>query len=212
MDRDAVPVVCKVATLRIPVSPMSSKLITYGLTACLAVLGAAVVFALAGGGDRPPRVGTVTADAPPAGSEAHMDGGETAPNFVMPTLDGHTFRLEDYGGRVVVLNFWATWCAPCRVEIPDLIEMQSELGEARVRFVGISVDHEPEGVVRAFVEEAGINYPIVIDDGTVSDRYGGVYALPMTFVIDRDGVIRRSKTGLVRKGELMPFLEELAGG
>lgn len=183
---------------------MRSRLITYTVTVLVAALGAAVVFAIGTRLDRP-----ATGDAAPPSGTQWMDEGDPAPDFELSTLDGDTFRLAEYTGRVVVLNFWATWCAPCRVEIPDLIDMQTEFGEDVVRFVGISVDHQGKDVVSSFVDEMGVNYPVVIDDGSVSDKYGGIYALPMTFVIDHEGTIRWRKAGLVRRDALEPAIGDL---
>lgn len=183
---------------------MRSRLITYTVTVLVAALGAAVVFAIGTSLDR-----TATGDAASPNGTEWMAEGDPAPDFELSTLDGDTFRLADYTGRVVVLNFWATWCAPCRVEIPDLIDMQTEFGADVVRFVGISVDHQGKDVVSSFVDEVGVNYPVVIDDRSVSEKYGGIYALPMTFVIDHEGTIRWRKAGLVRKDELEPAIGDL---
>lgn len=155
------------------------------------------------------RVDTQATTADRAGFDVELDR-EPAPYFALTTLDGEMLTLEELEGNVVVLNFWATWCAPCRVEIPDLIEMQDALEEKGIRFVGISLDHDGADVVRAFAEEIGFNYPIVMDDGEVADAFGGVYALPTTILIDRDGNVRRKISGLVTKSFLMPLLEELA--
>lgn len=185
-----------------------------GFAVILAMLVMASSLLMGCEGEPPPgepmieRVDTsVTTDR--AGLDVELDG-EPAPYFALATLDGETLTLEDLKGNVIVLNFWATWCAPCRVEIPDLIEMQAELGDEGVRFVGISLDHDGVDVVRAYGEEAGFNYPIVMDDGEVADAYGGVYALPTTIVIDRDANVRRRISGLVTTDLLMPILEELA--
>lgn len=153
-------------------------------------------------------VGTVTTQGAPSSEGDLVD--EPAPAFALPTLDGDTLSLADLEGDVVVINFWATWCAPCRVEIPDLIEMQDELRDEGVRFVGVSLDHEGVETVKAFAADAKINYPIVIDEGEVADAFGGIYALPTTILIDRDGVVVRKIPGLVTKKMLMPILEELA--
>lgn len=191
---------------------MRPRLLTYLSTVLVALAGAAVVFALA-----PADVSFLSSSRADAesdqtrGTTTWMGEGDPAPHFELRTMAGDVFSLEDNEGRVVVLNFWATWCAPCRVEIPDLIEMQSDFGDEAVRFVGISVDHQGEEVVRPFMEEMAFNYPVVIDDGTVSEQYGGIFALPMTFVIDRDGTIRWRKAGIVTREALAPLLNELTG-
>jgi peroxiredoxin len=143
-------------------------------------------------------------------TESDVDG-QPAAYFTLSTLDGDTLTLADLEGQVVILNFWATWCAPCRVEIPDLIEMQAELEDRGVQFVGVSIDDFGREAVVAFAEEAGFNYPIAIGDREISDAYGGVYALPTTVLIDREGIVRRKITGLVSRDMLRPMLEELAG-
>lgn len=164
-------------------------------------------------GEEPPRIDTAATMQPHAGA----DGGtaaamvnESAPEFRLPTLDGDTLSMADLMGQVVVINFWATWCAPCRVEIPDLIEMQDAMADKGVRFVGIALEADAVDAVRAFADEADFNYPIVLDDGDVADDFGGIYALPTTILIDREGVIVRHIPGLVTRSFLMPLLEDLA--
>lgn len=136
--------------------------------------------------------------------------GQPAPYFTLPTLDGDTLTMADLEGQVIVLNFWATWCAPCRVEIPDLIEMQTELEDEGVQFVGISIDDLGIEAVRAYAKEARFNYPILLGDGEIANAYGGVYALPTTILVDREGMVKRKITGLVSKSMLMPILQEMA--
>ncbi|MGI9175785.1 MAG: TlpA disulfide reductase family protein [Rhodothermales bacterium] len=132
-----------------------------------------------------------------------------APSFALPQLDSETLRLSDYRGRVVLLNFWATWCPPCRAEIPDLNQLQDELGPAGLEVIGISLDEEGFEAVRPFAEEYEVTYPLVVDDGTVAAQYGSMQGLPTTFVIDRRGRIVRRVIGLFPVEQMRPVLEDL---
>lgn len=154
-----------------------------------------------------PVIEDITAARP--GSEADADIGGRAPDFELITLSGEPFHLGAHRGEVVLLNFWATWCAPCLVEIPDFIELQEELGDRGLQIVGIAVDAEGEEVVRPFAEEMGITYPIVVDIGEISEMYGGIYALPTSILIDRQGNIVQKIPGMLTRDRLRPILDEL---
>jgi len=132
-----------------------------------------------------------------------------AQDFELEAIDGSTFRLADHAGYVVVINFWATWCAPCREEIPDFIELSNDFSDEGLRFVGVSIDEVGEGVVRDFVAEFDISYPIAMDADSVAARYGGHYAVPTTFVVGRAGRIRHRVIGKVAGSTLRPILERL---
>ncbi|AEN72897.1 alkyl hydroperoxide reductase/ Thiol specific antioxidant/ Mal allergen [Rhodothermus marinus SG0.5JP17-172] len=132
-----------------------------------------------------------------------------APDFEAPGLDGAPFRLSAHRGSVILLNFWATWCAPCRTEIPDLVALQRELGDRGLLVVGVSTDEEGAEVVAPFAANFKINYPVVLDDGSVSEAYGGIWALPTTVVIDRAGRIRYEIIGIFPTEEMRPRLEAL---
>lgn len=132
-----------------------------------------------------------------------------APDFALKTMKGKTFRLSDHRGKVVVINFWATWCPPCRSEIPDFIELQNELGDNGLLFVGVSLDRGGFEVVRPFAEQMGINYPLVVDDGTVTNKYGNVPGLPTTFVVGPKGRVRGYAPGAIRGRRLRPTLKKL---
>lgn len=134
-----------------------------------------------------------------------------APDFALPTLAGETLRLSDLRGQVVVLNFWATWCAPCREEIPAFVRLQDDYRSRGVAFVGVSLDEEGAAVVRPFAEAFGINYPIAFDDGAVARQYEGSAGLPTTYFITREGRIRRYMPGALSYEAAVPVLEELLG-
>jgi thiol-disulfide isomerase/thioredoxin len=132
-----------------------------------------------------------------------------APDFELQTLDGETFRLAEHRGHVVVLNFWATWCAPCRIEMPAFVRLQDEMRDQGVLFVGVALDREGAEVVRPFAERTGVNYPIVLGDGLVTQRYGGVRAVPTTILIDRSGEMRYRHEGYITRGALARALRRL---
>jgi thiol-disulfide isomerase/thioredoxin len=117
-----------------------------------------------------------------------------APDFTLPTLDGQDLRLSSYRGKVVLLDFWATWCDPCREEIPHLIELQKTYGDRGLQVIGISMDDSPEPV-RPFYQQFHMNYPVVIGTAKTGELYGGILGLPTAFLIGRDGRIDAKLTG-----------------
>jgi peroxiredoxin len=128
--------------------------------------------------------------------------GRVAPDFTLKTLDGKTLKLSDLRGKAVVLNFWATWCPPCKVELPWFVDLQKQYGPQGLQVVGISEDEGGKDKVAAFVKEMGVNYTIAVDDNSVSEKYGDVEDLPTTFYIDRDGKIVQFAMGLVDRSEI----------
>jgi len=115
--------------------------------------------------------------------------GYTAPDFELADLDGHMHRLSDHRGAVVLLNFWATWCGPCRIEMPTLQAVHEDYGGPDFQVLAVAGDLEGRTLVRPFMKELGLTFPGLLDDtGTVQDQYF-VNALPMTFLLDRHGVI-----------------------
>lgn len=124
---------------------------------------------------------------------------KAAPDFKLPTLEGKEFHLADLKGKVVMVNFWATWCGPCRMEIPDFIELQRDLGPKGMEIVGVSLDKHGAKVVAPFAQQQQINYTMLIDGQTISGLYGGVAAIPTTFVLDRQGRVAVMKRGLAPK-------------
>jgi peroxiredoxin len=137
--------------------------------------------------------------------EAHAPRiGQPAPDFALSSPDGKVVRLSDFRGKTVVLNFWATWCPPCRAEMPEFQQVWEERGSGGADdLVVLAVDlQEPERLVTAFVEEFDLTFPVVIDGtGAVTQHYG-LRGLPGTFFIDRDGVLRKQSLGPVLGGLL----------
>ncbi|SMO60576.1 Peroxiredoxin [Fodinibius sediminis] len=133
-----------------------------------------------------------------------------APDFTLEKMNGERFTLSDHEGKVVVLNIWATWCGPCRKEIPDFVEIQEEMREDGVLFVGVSLDEEGWEVVRPFAKKYKVNYPLVVDDGSVFDGYGPFRGIPMTFIINKKGKVEYVAPGMVNKNMIKPALEKLA--
>ena len=114
---------------------------------------------------------------------------KAAPTFARATFDNQRVDLSALRGRVVLLNFWATWCAPCQVEIPRFIEWQSKYQGDGLSIVGVSMDDD-SGPVKSFVQKRGLNYPVVLGDEKLGLAYGGVLGLPVTYLIDRKGIVR----------------------
>jgi cytochrome c biogenesis protein CcmG/thiol:disulfide interchange protein DsbE len=124
---------------------------------------------------------------------------DPAPAWSLKDLDGKTVSLADFKGKVVVLDIWATWCPPCRAEIPHFIELQNEWKDKGVTVVGLSVDSTGAADVAKFAKDHGMNYPIVMDTGTTASAYGADQGIPTTVVIDKNGNIVASHLGLTEK-------------
>lgn len=122
-----------------------------------------------------------------------------AADFKLKTLEGKEVKLSDYRGKVVIVDFWATWCPPCRKGIPDLISLQDEFKKDLV-VIGISLDQQNTiKDLKPFIENYKINYPVVLGDEKVVKDYGGINAIPTSFIIDQKGNIVDSHVGLVPK-------------
>lgn len=120
------------------------------------------------------------------------------PPFLVNDLDGQVISSAAYRGKVVIVNFWATWCPPCQEEIPEFMELQKEF-QGKLQIIGISMDDGPASGVRDFAEKIGMNYPIVMGSESLSEEYGGIPALPTSYVVDPEGRVVQKHVGLYPK-------------
>lgn len=132
------------------------------------------------------------------------------PAFTVTDIEGRHHNSQDWRGKVVLVNFWATWCPPCLAEIPALVELQKRYGD-QLLVVGISEDTLPVEAVKSFGAERGINYPIVMSTPELQQRFPGIVALPTTFVLDRDGRMVKKHVGLLQLEETEQLTRALAG-
>ena len=145
-------------------------------------------------------------------SLAVQEDNTPAPDFTLQDLNGQEVRLSDLKGKVVVLNFWATWCPPCRKEIPDFNELQAQYGDKGVQFIGVALDEEGLAKVKKWTSTNPVNYPVVIADAAIKKAYGEMNAIPVTLLIDRQGMIRTKYIGMRQKAivesMIAPLLSE----
>jgi thiol-disulfide isomerase/thioredoxin len=120
---------------------------------------------------------------------------DAAPEFKLADLDGKPLTLANSHGKVILLNFWATWCGPCRAEIPDLVELQKKYKD-RLQVIGLVVDGEDQNEIKKFVVESGINYPVALATTDIRMQYGGIGALPTSFMLDGEGRVVQKHEGL----------------
>ena len=125
-----------------------------------------------------------------------------APDFSLESLEGKTMRLSDFRGKAVLLNFWATWCGPCKIEMPWFVELQQKYGSQGLQVVGVAMDDASKEDIAKFAKQMGVNYPVLIGKEAVGDSYGGIPALPETFFIGRDGKVVDKILGLRGKAEI----------
>lgn len=121
-----------------------------------------------------------------------------APDFTVTTIDGKSITLSDYTGKVMLLNFFATWCPPCRMEMPDFNEIAAEYAE-NVQVIAINVGREPVSKVKEFVKEQGLIFPVAMDDGRIGNMYGPMPGIPVTVVINKDFDIEKRYIGMRSK-------------
>lgn len=137
------------------------------------------------------------ADGANASSTSSIDTSalKAAPAWTLPNLEGEAVRSSDFTGKVVIFDFWATWCGPCRMEIPHFIDLQNTYGEHGLEIVGVAMDQQGAMIVAPFVEKNGVNYHTVIGTAEVAQAYGPIRGIPTTFVITQDGKIYKKYVG-----------------
>ena len=130
--------------------------------------------------------------------------GKRAPDFSLRSVEGKKVSLSDYKGKAVLINFWATWCAPCKIEMPWLVALRKQYASQGFEILGVSEDDAdtPRTKLAKFGQEEGLNYPLLVGDDAVSRKYGGVEFLPTSYVVGRDGKIVAETAGLVSKDEV----------
>jgi peroxiredoxin len=137
--------------------------------------------------------------------------GKAAPEFSLPTPEGQTMKLSDFHGKAVLLNFWATWCEPCKVEMPWFVELQKKYGSQGLQVIGVAMDDASPDTIASFAKKMGVNYPILVGKEEVGAQYGGIEYLPSTFYISRDGKIVDHVFGLVSRSEIETNIQKALG-
>ena len=135
--------------------------------------------------------------------------GEEAPDFELHTIDGEVIKLSDYLGKIVIIDFWATWCGPCRMAIPELVDLQNEYKDDLV-IIGISLDQPyTQGNLKPFIENYDINNPIVLGTLEVVEAYGNIRGIPTSFIVNQRGEIVNKFTGYVPKSNYTADIDRL---
>jgi peroxiredoxin len=133
-----------------------------------------------------------------------------APDFKVQDLQGNTLSLADFRGKIVFLNFWATWCPPCRQEIPDLSDVFNQYKNKGLMIIGLSVDELSPAELTSFAVRNKISYPVAFATSTITEDYKPGQFIPTTFVIDKQGRVRHKQVGLMDKSTLMSIFEKLS--
>jgi peroxiredoxin len=137
--------------------------------------------------------------------------GRPAPDFELQSLDGKNVKLSDFRGKAVLLNFWATYCGPCKIEMPWFVALQNEYGPQGLQIVGVAMDDASTADIAKFAKDMGVNYPILLGKEAVGQSYGGVDVLPTTFFIDRDGKVTDREFGLQSRSVFVDNIKKALG-
>jgi len=140
---------------------------------------------------------------------AKKAGSKTAPEFSLKDLSGAEKKLSDFKGKVLIIDFWATWCPPCRNEIPHFVSLYNQYKSEGLEIIGVALDQNPRNALPGFIKDNGINYTILLGNSKVCDLYGGVSAIPTTFIIDKAGNIVKKYIGYNDKEVFENEIKEL---
>jgi len=166
------------------------------------IIGLLILLVIAGTYTYRHRSGGATSSTPPP---------RPAPDFTLPQLAGQPLKLSDYRGKVILLDFWATWCEPCRAEIPHFVELQNKYGNQGLQIIGVSMD-DTRDPVPAFYQKFKMNYPVVMGNAHIGEQYGGVLGLPIAFLIDRKGQIHKKHMGATDASVFEKEIADLLNG
>lgn len=173
---------------------MNSTSITRFSKSLAAAFAAALVLSSGCGKSGPREHGSKGAGAG-AAAEGHGAIGTAAPAYALPDLEGKVVKNTDFLGKVVILDFWATWCPPCKAEVPEFITLQDKYRDQGLEIVGLSLDEGGANDVKPFSEEHKVNYTMLIANSETAKAYGGISGIPTTFVVDKSGKIVKKFLG-----------------
>ena len=134
---------------------------------------------------------------------------QIAPDFVLESLDGKTVHLSDFRGKAILLNFWATWCQPCKIEMPSFEQLQKQYGPEGLQVIGVAMDDARKEDIAKFAKNLGVDYPILLGKESVGNAYGGVQFLPATFYLGRDGKVVDKVFGLKGRDEIEGIIKKI---
>jgi thiol-disulfide isomerase/thioredoxin len=146
-----------------------------------------------------------------AASSSSSFHGQMAPDFGLESLESKTVHLSDFRGKAVLLNFWATWCQPCKIEMPWFEQLQRQYGPQGLQVIGVAMDDADKEDIAKFAKNLGVEHPILLGKENVGEAYGGVQFLPATFYVGRDGRVVDKVFGLKGRGEIEANVKKALG-